>query len=334
MRGRSAPTGPAAGQALRAAPQEAVARDRAAIDWLLASEEPGIRMQARRDLLGHPADDDVARVLEGPRIRALLDGQRPDGGFGVHAYAKWTGAHWRLVSLVELGLPAVEPRARRAYATVLDWLFSRSHRKVPRIDGRYRRCASQEGNALAVGVRLGLVEDERVGELARSLVEWQWPAGGWNCDRRPATSHPSFHESITPLWGLAEYAAATGDTAAAEAAARAAEMFLEHRLFRSHTTGAVGDRRWLDLHWPPYWAYDFGWGLTVLARAGALPDERAREALALLRARQGDDGRWSTDRRWTNFSRRDPIAGPARAPSELLTLNALRTLRAAGAPLL
>src|ERR1051326_5224560 len=96
--------------------------DQAAIDWLLSSDESGIRMQARRDLLGEDAADDAAKVLDGPWVRALLDGQRDDGGFGVNVYGKWLGAHWRLVSLVELGCPAGEPRAMAAYDTVLDWL--------------------------------------------------------------------------------------------------------------------------------------------------------------------------------------------------------------------
>ena len=240
-----------------------------AIEHLLASSEPGIRMQARRDLLGEDASDDVKHVLDGSAVRALLSGQRDDGGFGVNVYSKWRGAHWRLVSLVELGIPAGDPRAIAAYETVLDWLLGASHRRnVPLIDGRFRRCASQEGNALGVGVRLGLTADERVRQLATSLVEWQWPAGGWNCDRRPSVTHPSFYESITTLWGLSEYARATSDADASAAMRRAADFFLDHRVFRSHTTGEVADARWLDLHYPPYFAYDVLWGLTVLARAG------------------------------------------------------------------
>jgi len=47
-------------------------------------------------------------------ITGLLRGQRRDGGFGVHPYSKWTGAHWRLVSLVELGVPATDAKARAA----------------------------------------------------------------------------------------------------------------------------------------------------------------------------------------------------------------------------
>src|SRR4030095_10788997 len=80
-------------------------QDAAAIEWLLQSDEPGIRLQARRDLLGEEATDDAARVLDGPWLSALLDGQHEDGGFGVNVYGKWLGAHWRLVSAVELGLP-------------------------------------------------------------------------------------------------------------------------------------------------------------------------------------------------------------------------------------
>lgn len=178
-------------------------------------------------------------------------------------------------------------------------------------------------------MRLGLADDGRVRALANSLIDWQWPQGGWNCDRRPEVTHPSFHETITPLWGLAEYAAATGDRDARDAAHRTSEFFLDHRVFRSHTTGEIGDARWLELHWPPYWAYDVARALTILARAGALPDPRADDAMAVLREKQAHDGRWSTDRRWTNFSTRDPIAGPSRGPSEMLTLNALRVLRAA-----
>ena len=83
---------------------------KAALEWLTSSDEPGIRYQTRRDLLDEDDPGDAADILDGPRVRALLAGQEPDGGFGGHPYAKWTGAHWRLVSLVELGVPPGDPR--------------------------------------------------------------------------------------------------------------------------------------------------------------------------------------------------------------------------------
>jgi hypothetical protein len=323
----------------RFGPTEIGTRDRSAVDWLLASAESGIRMQARRDLLGEDAVDEEARVLDGPMVRALLAGQREGGGFGVNVYSKWHGAHWRLVSLVELGIPAGEPRAVAAYETVLRWLAAPGHRQsVPLIEGRYRRCASQEGNALAVGVRLGLADDPRVRLLAESLANWQWPDGGWNCAPRPDTTHSSFYESAVPLWGLAEYARATGDSSATDAARRSAEFFLEHEVYKSHTTGRVGDARWMGLTWPPYYRYDVLWGLTVVARAGALPDDRAKDALAFLREKQLPDGRWpATDAwRWRSPGMAKPdrevVDWPQKGPSEMITLNALRVLHAA-APL-
>jgi hypothetical protein len=44
--------------------------------------------------------------------------------------------------------------------------------------------------------RLGLVDDSRVQYLAESLIDWQWPDGGWNCDKRPSANHSSFYESL------------------------------------------------------------------------------------------------------------------------------------------
>jgi len=99
-----------------------------ALDWLLDSDEPGIVFQAKRDLLGETDPQESAHVLEGPKVRALLAGQQADGSFGVNVYAKWGGAHWRLVSLVELGVPAGEARCVAAAETVLAWLTGAGHR--------------------------------------------------------------------------------------------------------------------------------------------------------------------------------------------------------------
>jgi hypothetical protein len=314
---------------------EIEARDVAAIEWLLESDEPGIRMQARRDLLGEEATDDAARVLDGPWMSALLDGQEQDGGFGVNVYGKWLGAHWRLVSAAELGLPPGEPRALAAYQTVLDWLLSDSHRRNVRlIKERWRRCGSQEGNALTVGVRLGLSGDERVARLADNLVGWQWLDGGWNCDKEPGATHSSFNETVTPMGGLGLYAAVTGDPAAAAAAARAADFILRHEVYRSHTTGEVGNPLWLELRYPPYWRYDIVQGMLMLTRAKALPDPRAADAAAWLRSQQRPDGRWQLAGApmWKPSGQmyREPARWERSGPSQMLTLNALRGLRAQG----
>jgi hypothetical protein len=310
--------------------------DRPVLDWLLASEEPAVRSLTRRDLLGDPTPLEPQQWLQGQWVRNLLAGQQTDGGFGVPPYSKWTGAHWRLVSLVELGVPPGYPPACTAADGVLDWLTGERHRSEIRvIDGLVRAHASQEGNALAVAARLGMADDPRARLLAESLLEWQWPDGGWNCSMRAQGHRSSFHESLIPMWGLHEYSAATGDTEATRAAHRTAELLLEHRLFRSLRTGRPIHPTWTKLYYPSYWHYDILQSLLVLSQMALATDPRASDALALLEGRRRPDGTWAADGvRWRGpDSGRRPtevVNWGDSGPNEMITLNALRCLLAAG----
>lgn len=307
-----------------------------AIEWLLASREPSIRGMARRDLLGETAIDDLSRVTEGPMVRRLLAGQRPDGGFGNHPYRKWTGAHWRLVSLVELEVPPGEPRAMAAAERVLSWL-SGPGAPLRYVKGLPLSHGSIEGNGVGTCSRLGLASDPRVRMLAESLVEWQWPDGGWNCDEDASGRRSSFHETLCTIWGLHQYATATGDVKVAAAARRGAELLLEHRLFRKHGAGKPIHGSWIKLHYPAYWHYDILHALHVLRQMGLVADPRASDGLDIVAERQGADGRWTADAYWwspPNSSRTPEVVDWGRGvPSPMLTLNALRVLKAAGRPI-
>jgi hypothetical protein len=307
----------------------------AAIDFLLASKEPAIRFLTRRDVLGEDVQPDPEEILSGPLVRGLLSGQQRDGGFGGHPYKKWGGAHWRLVSLVELGAPPDE-RVLAAAEPVLAWLTGDGHRKrIPVIDGLTRRCGSQEGNALAVCCRLGMSDDPRVQLLASSLIEWQWPDGGWNCDKNATGRRSSFNESLPPMWGLHEYWLATGDEAAKVAADRTADLFLEHNLFRALATGEPIHEGWLLQHYPPFWHYDAPQALLILSRMDKLDDPRASDALDILQALEHPDGTWHNGPSWwkkpgSQGSNVEVVDWGGRGPHEMNTLNALRILKAAG----
>ncbi len=333
-------------------------QDQQALAFLLKSAEPAIRRLTRRDLLGQDDHEDDAAILAGPKVSALLAGQRPgefrpgsgwrswpgaEFGFDeLNPYRSWAGAHWRLVSLVELGIPEHEKRACLAVEQVLGWLArSERIREVVYLNGLARRCASQEGNALAVCCRLGLAGDERVAFLADLLISWQWPDGGWNCDRKATGRRSSFHESLAPAWGLHEYARATGDSRAQAAADRAAELFLSHQLFRSLRTGEPIDKEWLQPHYPPYWHYDVLQGLHILVRLGHASDPRLADAVSLLDGQRSADGTWSAGEPWWKplGAGRDGNRGlkawnveavdwGQSGPNEMITLNALRVLRA------
>jgi hypothetical protein len=209
-----------------------------------------------------------------------------------------------LVDLAELGYPAGEESLIPLREQVYGWLFSQSHQKSIRtIQGRVRRCASQEGNALYALLTLGLA-DGRAERLAESLLRWQWPDGGWNCDKRPEASHSSFMESLIPLRALALYARSSGHSAAQAATERAAEIFLKRCLYQRQTDGAIIDENFIKLHYPCYWHYDILFGLKVLAEAGFIGDPRCREALDLLESKRLADGGFPAEKKYYQVSER------------------------------
>ena len=306
------------------------------VGWLLASGEPAIRRLVRQDLLDMSDPESTDDVLAGPLVRGLFAGQRADGGFGNHPYAKWTGSFWRVIALVELGVPTGEPRAVAAARHAVGWVTSPDrHAGAGMVAGRERRHAAHEGLMVGVCVRLGLAAEPTSALMARQLVEWQWPDGGWNCDPRPAARHSSFHESIWPAWGLWEYARATGDGESRRAALRTAELVLSRRVFRSRRTGDIVHPSWASLHYPPYWHYDVLAALLVLGRMGMLGDPRCTDALDLLERRRLRDGRWRPGGYWWkppggDGSGVEAVDWGRGGPNEMITLNALRVLCGAG----
>jgi hypothetical protein len=243
-----------------------------AVAWLLAAEEPAVQHLTRGELLREDTAPNPAAVMAGPWVSALLAGQQEDGGFGADPYRKWTGAHWRLVSLAELAVPERDPRVEAAAEHVLAWIVG-SLKYPPRVvNGLPRSHASIHGNALGACARLGLGGDERTQRLATAIISWQWPDGGWNCDNRADGHRSSFHESLRTAWGLQEYATAIGHAGARAAAGRAVELFLQHRVFRRGGTGEPINARWLSTPYPSYWHYDVLSALIVIARGDRCTD--------------------------------------------------------------
>jgi len=249
-------------------------------------------------------------VRRSPRVVTLLARQHKESGQAFHPYQKWHGAHWVLAILAELGYPAGDESLIPLRERVLAWLLSDHHlRQIRTLQGRVRRCASQEGNAVYALLSLGLA-DERVDELVRRLVAWQWPDGGWNCDRNPDACHASFMESLIPLRALSLHARVTGNRDSAAAAERAAEVFLSRRLYRRRSDGAVMDADFVRLHYPCYWHYDILFGLKVLAKAGFLGDERCQDALDLLASKRLPEGGFPAEARYYTVATYGPNTSP------------------------
>ena len=277
------------------------------VEALLAADEPSVVLATRRDVLDEPASSLVElreRVRDSPRAEALIAGVPPGP-----VYNKWHGAHWVLADLADLGYPSGSPELTGFRDRVLDhWLrpeyYSEYETKskagaygkpaVPVIAGRHRRCASQQGNALRAIIRLG-IPDARAEQLVERLLHWQWPDGGWNCDRNPGADTSSFMETLLPMRGLAAYATWRDDESARAGARAAAEVFLTRDLFRRRRDGKPMDPGFLKLHHPLYWHYDLLGGLMAMAELDLLGDPRCAQALDLLESKRLADGGWPAE---------------------------------------
>ncbi len=312
------------------------------ISRLWQTAEPAIRYKLRTGVWGEGADSAEIRSLQAqirlsPRVQTLLAERDADGRTPYHPYTKWVGAHWLLATLADIGYPPGDEALIPLREQTLDWLLGAQHtRSIRALNGRTRRCASQESNALFALLRLGLA-DARCDELAERLCRWQWPDGGWNCDRRPEASHSSFHESLIPLRALAWYARLTGHAASEATVERAAEMVLARRLVPRVGDGQVIVPTFIALHYPCYWHYDALFGLKVLAEAGLIGDPRCAEALDWLEGRQLPGGGWPADarfyRRATEGSGRSPVSWGVVGPKHLnewVSADSLTVLVAAG----
>jgi hypothetical protein len=332
----------------------------APVPALLKSPEPSIRWKTRVHVLGEDPDAKSIRSLReeirrSPTVRALLSRRDQLGRPGTRrqVYYKWQGLHWVLASLADLGYPegdeTLHPLRDRALELWLGPAYFHEFtarteaeayrgRGVPLMRGRYRRCASQQGNALYSLVTLGIA-DERVHSLAERLLHWQWPDGGWNCDRHPQADTSSFMETLLPMLGLAIYAREYRRSAAAKAARAAVDVFLRRRLFKRVSDGRIIAPDFVALHYPRYWHYDFLGGLKAMMQMGRIGDVRCAEALDLLEERRLADGGWPADKRYYKVSPKTMTSNAdyvnwggtsRRRMNEWVTVDALAVLRAAG----
>ncbi len=273
-----------------------LAIDGAVIDWLLAGD-PVIRWQVMRDLLDEPAD-----VWESERRRTAETGWVP--GMLAHRRGgewpkgRWTDDVWALLLLVACGLPEDHPEARADADRVLSWIPPGKE-----VDGAFllkRMDLCHLGFWVGLGAYF-LPGDARPPALARTVLSAQLDDGGWNCHvrRRPTISHSSFHTTFNVLEGL-RIAVARGvvpEEAVAGAEARALEFMLAHRLYRSDRTGEIISERFTHLTYPWHWHYTVLRGLDYMRVTAALHDERAADAIALLREKRKANGRWPLQKR-------------------------------------
>lgn len=272
-------------------------------DRLTGSDNPSIAYRARLLLGGEdPASRPMLRLREKIRasenVRRLLSHRLPDGRIHLNPYQKWHGPHWTLYSLFLLSYPPGDESLLPLRDQFYGYLFEPRHLKHPRSliipgqENRPRRCGTQEGNAVLYSMALGL-EDERTPLLVKRLIDFQWPDGGWNCDKRPSARTSSFLETLVPIRALWRWGTEHGDGEALAAAGRAAEFLLARRLLWRRRDGSLVKLSWVGridaIHYPLQF-YDVLIALQVMAEIGKINDPRCAAALELLASKRLPDG--------------------------------------------
>ena len=313
---------------------------RPVIEWLLDAD-PAIRWQVMRDLVGAPAEEvaaERARVATEGWGAQLLALQGPDGAWaGVAWNHGWDSTMHVLTLLREMGLDPASDEARRALDLVRGhvrwqgWDIDGSWRGpdfvgAPFFVGEVEPCIN--GQVAASGAYFG----QDVQRIIKRLLAEQLADGGWNCEAENGSTRSSFNTTICVLEALLAYdQAGGGDQAVTAARLRGEEYLLERRLFRRRTTGEVierdrkSDAVWTRFAFPVWWHYDVLRGLDYLRAAGATPDERVAEAIALVESKRDEDGRWPLDTQYPGAMPVD-LGEQVGGPSRWNTLRALRVL--------
>ncbi|HEV8217482.1 MAG TPA: hypothetical protein VGP95_16650 [Gemmatimonadaceae bacterium] len=301
------------------------------LEWLLAGD-PAIRWQTLRDLAGAgraKVERERAKVaVEGWGAR-LLDKQGRDGTWSGGMYTpKWTSTHYTLLALRDLGVPASNVGCRTACGLILD----RGLQSDGGINYPTRPSDKRRGEACISGMSLSIVsyfemDDERVDRIADYALKEQMPDGGWNCRKPAGATHSSMNTTISMLEGLRHYELFRRRKRAEVRAAmqRGREFLLEHRLFRSHRTGAVIKSEFTRFVFPPRWHYDVLRALDHFHDVDAPRDPRLADAIALVEERRGKDGLWPLTYKYHGKGYFDMER--VGAPSRWNTLRALRVLR-------
>jgi hypothetical protein len=286
------------------------------VPWLLEGD-PAIRWRVLR-YLADGSDEEAAKerhrvATEGWGAR-LLAVQNSDGGWGDGIYSpKWTSTTYTLLRLLWLGLPPRHPAALSGCERLWEW---QARWRVPEtcIVGILVRLTSYHG-----------YETPRLDGLLANLLEQQLHDGGWNCAARTdKQKHSSFHTSIQAMEALDAYSSTGGTVDVREPMRRGREFFLEHRLYRSHRTGAIAIRGSTRFPAFPEWHFDVLRGLEHFVDSDAPRDERLHDAVEVVRGARRRDGRWST---YSPYPGRQWFRLEPPGPSRWNTCRVLRVLK-------
>jgi hypothetical protein len=326
-----------------------------AVSWLLEKDDPGVRYLALRDLQDLSADDRELRTAckaahqHGPiaTILAAMDEAgywaRPGPGYN----PKYRSTVWSLLLLAQLGASVEEDqRIARACAYLLDNNLDES--------GRFSTSTAPSGtvDCLQGNLCWALLElgynDSRLAQafkwMARTVTgEGIAPITACDAEQRyyAYKCGPNFacgvNGQLPCAWGAVKEMLAFSQVPVKQrtplmkrAIKRGVEfLFSVDPATAAYPTrnGSKPNRSWWKFGFPVFYVTDLLQNVEALISLGYGHDKRLAQALAIIRDKQDDQGRWRleyeyTGKTWLDF-------GDKEQPSKWVTLRAVRTLKAA-----
>lgn len=319
------------------------------IKWLLEKDNPSVRYLTLTEILGRSETDPElmetrSKIMKEGSVPAILEKQN-EGGFWDDPYrfytAKYKGTVWQLMILAELGANGEDDRIRKACEFILEKSqdpesggFSVNTRKKMGggLPSKVIPCLT--GNLVWSLIKMGYLEDPRVQRGIDWITEYQRfddgdtsPPKGWKYDKHVACfgKHSCHMGVVKSLKALAEIPEKQRSESVNDTIEEAVEYILKHHVHkRSHNLSQDSKAGWKRLGFPLMYQTDILEILSILTSLG-YKDNRMEEALEIVKAKQGDDGKWRLE---NTFNGKFQVDIERKGePSKWLTLNALRVMK-------
>ncbi len=327
------------------------------LTWLLEPASPGVRYLALRDLLHYP-EEDVRELLaarraacdEGP-IGAILAEMNDEGYWakpGPGYNPKYRGSVWSIIALSQLGASVdMDERIARACAYLLEQSLTEN--------GQFTMKGSPsstidclQGNLCGALLELGY-EDSRLEValdwMARSVsgdgvapVEDQQASVRYFAANCGPVFACGYNGQKSCAWGAVKVMLAFSKLSVKQRTPlieRAIEIGADFLLSTDPALADYPSRKdgkpclnWWKFGFPVFYITDLLQNVEALVELGYGQDVRLSNALALIRDKQDEQGRWKLEysysgKSWGNFGAKD-------RPNKWVTLRALRVLKQVG----
>jgi hypothetical protein len=323
------------------------------INWLLESENPGVRYLALRDLLDKQEDDpdlisarQLAHAL-GP-IQTILSAMQPEGYWaekGPGYNPKYRSTVWSITLLAQLGASSREDeRIQRACAYLLEHnLTAGGQFGINGTPSGTVDCL--QGNLCWALLELGY-DDPRLDTafewMARTVTgESMASKGEKNAEHRyyAYKCGPLFacggNYNLPCAWGAAKVMMAFGELPKTRRTAlinnaiqQGVDFLLSTDPVKADWPSGGADKpstNWWKFGFPVFYVTDILQVVEALFRLGYANDPRLANSLDFIRQKQDDQGRWTLEydyrgKTWVDF-------GDKKQPNKWITLRALRVLK-------